>query len=196
MYKWVTGAITPIRGGLTLLITGPLCIFFWGHGVPRPYLVFVVGTLLGIWWISHRCCMVLIIFVTTIPWFCQPFCTFLPTHVTRDIHRYVYVAKRHVFFDSVEPLQKSKFHRSLKMSVSHICNNFTDGILHYLHEENLNEWPVACSQLKPMQMLRNQHGLPDGIGWSFSLSLLLRRCRLFKNWCAWDWAWNSSTLVE
>ena len=27
--------------------------------------------------------------VTTIPWFCQPFCTFLPTHVTRDVHRYV-----------------------------------------------------------------------------------------------------------
>ena len=137
-------------------------------------------------------------FCYNIPWFCQPFCTFLPTHVTRDVHRYVHVAKRHVFFDSVEPLQKSKFHRPLEMSVSHKylkCNNFTDRILHYLHEENLNEWPVAC-QVKPMQLLRNQHGLPDGIGWSFSLSLLLRRCRLFKNWCAWDWARNSSTLVE
>ena len=81
--------------------------------------------------------------------------------------------------------------------MSHIylkCNNFTD--LPYLHEENLNKWSVACSQVKPMQLLRNQHGFPDGIGWSFSLSLLLRRCRLFKNWCGWDWVWNSWASVD
>ena len=50
---------------------------------------------------------------TTIPRFCQPFCTFLTTHVTLDVELqvYVYVAKRHVVFDFVAPLQKSKFHR-------------------------------------------------------------------------------------